>query len=178
MKVVTTDINGVFIIETSPFEDQRGFFVKTFNKDMFLGLGLETEFTESFYSLSKKDVIRGMHFHLPPKDHYKLIYVTNGSIIDVVLDLRKESATYGKHIHIELSQKNSKMIYIPVGCAHGFLSLEDNTCTVYMQTGMYSKEHDYGIHPLSFGMQWGVQSPILSERDKKFETLEEFKSPF
>ncbi len=178
MRLSTTKIEGVLIIEYSPFKDGRGAFVKTFNEDMFKDLGLETSFKESFYSISKKDVIRGMHFHLPPKDHFKLIYVTHGAIMDVALDLRKNSSTYGEYIALVLSQSNNKMIYIPPGCAHGFLSLEDDTCTVYMQTEIYSKEHDHGVHPLSFGMEWGIQNHILSERDKKFETLEEFKSPF
>ena len=178
MKVTPTTINGVLVITLAPFKDERGVFAKTFNLDQFKKLGLETNFTESFYSISKKDVIRGMHFHLPPKDHFKLIYVTSGAVLDVALDLRKDSPTYGKHFAIELSQENNTMIYIPPGCAHGFRALQDNTCTVYMQTGMYSSEHDSGIHVESFGMDWGVSNPTLSERDKNFVTLPEFITPF
>lgn len=178
MEISPTKLEGVFVIETKQFQDHRGIFVKSFHKDSFKNLNLETDFQESFYSLSKKDVIRGMHFHLPPKDHAKLIYVTHGSVMDVVLDLRKDSSTYGEHITLELSQANHKMIYIPVGCAHGFLSLEDGTCTVYLQTGMHSPEHDTGIRFDSFGVEWGIKDPILSDRDKAFKTLEEFSSPF
>lgn len=178
MKKIPTKIKGVFIIETDSFEDERGSFVKTFHIDFFKKNKLSTTFRESFYSISKKNVIRGMHFHLPPKDHSKLIYVTRGTILDVVVDLRNGSPTYGKYISVELSQKNHKMIHIPTGCAHGFLSLENDTCTVYMQSSAYSPEHDMGIKLDSFGMDWKVKKPIISKRDKDFISLKEFKSPF
>lgn len=178
MKKIPTEIDGVFIIETDSFLDERGSFIKTFHIDFFKKNKLSTTFRESFYSISHKNVIRGMHFHLPPKDHSKLIYVTHGSIMDVVVDLRKGSPTYGKYITVELSQKNHKMIHIPTGCAHGFLSLENNTCTVYMQSSAYSKEHDTGIHLDSFGIDWGVKKPILSKRDTAFVLMKDFVSPF
>lgn len=178
MKVIKTKIDGVFILETDTFEDERGIFVKTFHLDFFKKNNLGKNFKESFYSISNKNVIRGMHFHLPPKDHSKLIYVTSGAILDVVLDLRKGSPTYGKHISVELSQKNRKMIYIPTGCAHGFLSLENNTCTTYLQSSTYSQKHDTGINLNSFNMNWPVKKPITSKRDKDFESLKDFISPF
>ena len=178
MKVTPTKLDGVFIVETDSFEDERGVFIKIFHLDFFKKNNLDSDFKESFYSISKKNVIRGMHFHLPPKDHAKLVYVTSGSILDVVLDLRKKSPTYGNFIEIELSQKNRKMIYIPPGCAHGFLSLEDNSCTVYLQTDMYSPEHDSGIRLDSFGMSWGIKKPIISKRDQGFLALADFKTPF
>lgn len=178
MEITPTKLNGVFVIETDLFEDERGTFVKVFNSDFFKDNNLSVDFKESFYSISSKDVIRGMHFHLPPKEHSKLVYVTNGSILDVVLDLRKNSPTYGQYESLELSQKNHKMMYIPVGCAHGFLSLEDNTCTVYLQTTTYSRECDSGINVRSFGMSWLVKNPIISTRDQGFKPLEDFSTPF
>lgn len=178
MNFTQTEIPGVFIIETPAYEDGRGAFVKTFHKDSFNQKHLNVTFRECFYSVSKKNVIRGMHFHLPPKDHAKLIYVTHGAILDVVLDLRIGSPAYGKYITAELSQKNHKLIFIPTGCAHGFLSLREGTCTTYLQSGTYSKEHDTGIRYDSFGMDWGVGFPILSQRDQEFVALREFASPF
>lgn len=178
MNFIETEIKGVFIIETPAYEDERGSFVKIFNEDIFKNSNLNVTFKESFYSVSNLNVIRGMHFHLPPMDHFKLIYVTDGAILDVVLDLRNESPTYGKYVSLELSSENKKMIFIPNGCAHGFLSLKENTCTVYLQSGVYSKPHDTGIKFNSFNMDWGVENPIISERDKNFVAFKDFISPF
>jgi len=178
MKVIPTKLHGVFIIETDSFEDGRGVFIKTFHADVFKEYGLESTFKESFYSTSKKDVIRGMHFHLPPHDHSKLVYVTHGSLLDVVLDIRKDSPTFGEHVATELTGNNRTMVYIPTGCAHGFLSLEDDTHMIYLQTGVYSKDHDAGIHIDSFGIDWRVTNPIISIRDKEFQGFQEFPTPF
>lgn len=178
MKIIPTKLSGVFVIEPVSFQDERGSFVKTFNKDLFEKFGLETDFKESFCSVSKKDTIRGMHFHHPPKEHAKLVYVTRGSLLDVVLDLRKNSPTYGKCVTVHLTEENKSMIYISPGFAHGFLSLEDDTTTVYLQTGVYSQEHDDGIHFDSFGMEWQVKNPIVSKRDQSFRTMDTFNSPF
>lgn len=178
MKINPTKIPGMFIIETDSFTDDRGVFIKTFHEDTFKEFGIRVDFKESFYSISKKNVIRGMHFHLPPKEHAKLVYVTRGAVLDVVLDLRKESPTYGEHVSVEISDENHAMTYIPAGCAHGFLSLKDDTCMVYLQTGVYDKECDTGITHDSFGMQWPVKNPTLSKRDKEFVTFDNFESPF
>ncbi len=178
MKITETKINGVYSIEADNFHDDRGSFIKTFHKETFLQNALDTDFQESFYSISKKGVIRGMHFQIPPADHSKLIYVPSGRIIDVVLDIRKESPTYGEYVSIELSAENHNMVYIPVGCAHGFISLEDNSVTVYLQSTMRSAEHEAGILFNSFGMDWNVEKPILSKRDQVFPTLKDFNSPF
>lgn len=178
MKILPTEIEGVFIIENNIFEDERGSFVKKFHYDTFKNHNLDVDFKENFYSVSHKNVIRGMHFHLPPKDHTKVIYVTTGSVLDVVVDLRKESPTYKKHVSVELTHKNHRSIYIPVGCAHGFRTLEDNTCTVYLQTGTHSPEHDTGINYNSFGFNWEIENPIVSKKDKELLELEKFDSPF
>lgn len=178
MKKITTKIPGVYILEMNSFEDDRGSFVKKFHENTFKENDLDFDFKENFYSISHKNVIRGMHFHLPPKDHTKFIYVTSGAIQDVVVDLRKDSPTYREYVDVELSQKNHKAIYVPIGCAHGFKSLEDNTCTVYLQTGMHSPEHDTGIRYDSFGFNWDLQDPIISKKDKALVKLQDFNSPF
>ena len=119
-----------------------------------------------------------MHFQTPPYDHIKLVYVPYGSITDVVLDIRKESITYGKYLSIELSANNGKILIIPKGLAHGFKSLEDNTNVTYMQTTSYAPSNDSGIRFDSFGFDWGLDNPLTSHRDLSFPTLKEFDTPF
>lgn len=178
MKIQKTKIDGVYIIEPDFFKDDRGLFLKPFNKDIFKKNGLVCEFEENFYSMSKKDVIRGMHFQNPPNDHAKLIYVPKGAILDVVLDIRNDSPTYGQYVSEELSDQNFKIMYIPRGCAHGFLSLVDDSCTVYLQETVRVAESENGVNINSFGIEWGVKNPIVSERDRNFKNLNDFKSPF
>lgn len=158
--------------------DVRGSFTKIFNADQFEKLGLQTEYKEIYYSTSQKDVIRGMHFQIPPHDHEKLVHVVSGSIIDVVVDLRKESPDYGKCMEFSLSADNPQALYIPKGFAHGFRSLEDNTMMLYIVSTGYAPQSDAGIAYDSIGYDWGVENPVLSERDKTFPRLEEFESPF
>ena len=178
MNIVETKLDGVCIIEPKVFEDERGQFIKVFNQALFEQEGLPFTPAESYYSISKKNVIRGMHFQIPPADHIKLVYVTEGAILDVVLDLRKGSPTYGEYITLELTDQNRAMAYIPSGFAHGFLSLQDNTRVTYLQSTGYSPEHDSGIRMDSFGMKWGVSEPIWSKRDREFPLFTGFQTPF
>ena len=180
MKIERTKIEGVYIIDNFNAADERGLFVKTFNSNSFKENNLDFKIRESYYSVSKKNVIRGMHFQLPPHDHEKLVYVAVGSVIDVVVDLRKDSLTYKKHVYVELSASNKKSIYIPKGLAHGFKSLEDNTITVYNVASEYNQLSDAGIHYSSFGFDWQVKEPILSKRDIEFNNLKTFikSNPF
>lgn len=180
MKIQKTKLEGVFIIENFIAQDDRGVFVKTLNKNEFLQNELYFEIKESYYSISKKDVIRGMHFQLPPYAHEKLVYVPKGSILDVIVDLRKNSPTYKEFISIELSDENKKSVFIPKGLAHGFISKEDNTITVYNVATEYNNLADAGIKYDSFGFDWGIAESIISERDKGFSSLKEFNeiNPF
>lgn len=178
MKFKKTAISNTFIIEPLVFTDLRGSFIKNFNYNDFTKQGLSFDIKETYYSDSRKNVIRGMHFQIPPFDHEKLVYVTTGTILDVVLDIRAFSPTYGKFISIELSEHNNRCVYIGKGCAHGFLSLSDNTRVMYMQTSEHSPDHDAGIRWNSFGMDWETDSPTLSDRDRSFPTLKEYNSPF
>lgn len=178
MNLVKTDIDGLLLLEPNIFKDSRGKFIKTFTDDFFKENNLDISIKEIYYSISNKDVIRGMHFQIPPYDHIKLVYVPYGSIIDVVLDLREGSATYGKYFSIELSSNNGKVLIIPKGLAHGFKSLEDNTNVTYMQTTCYAPNNDGGVRYDSFGFGWNCKSPKISDRDKTFSSLKEFKTPF
>ena len=176
--VIDTNFNGLKVLETKHFADARGAFRKFFSRDEYCALGFAMDFCEDYYSVNKKDVIRGMHFQIPPCDHEKLVYVTSGRIIDVCLDIRKNSPTYGKFYSIELTADVAKCIYIPKGFAHGFISLEDDTCVHYLQTSCYNKECDRGIRYDSFGFDWSIENPILSERDLSHPRFEDFESPF
>lgn len=172
MNFIQTEIDGVFEIKNSKLEDCRGSFVKTFNKDIFLENGLECNFKESFYSVSKRNVLRGMHFQLPPHDHTKLVYVVDGDILDVALDIRQESKTYGSYFSTRLSSKNSKSLYMEKGFAHGFLTLSKSATVVYLTSTVYAPQCDTGIHWNSFGFDWnGVNNPIISKRDSEFNAL-------
>jgi dTDP-4-dehydrorhamnose 3,5-epimerase len=177
MTIEKTFLEGVFTIKNFFSQDNRGVFVKTFHKDIFDKNGLETQFTESYYSFSHKNVIRGMHFQQPPHDHSKLVYVTDGEILDVILDLRKDSITFGKYMTILLAQF-SNSVYIPKGCAHGFLTLSDKATVIYNVSTIYNMAADTGIKWNSFGFNWNINTPILSVRDNSFIELKNFNSPF
>lgn len=176
MNIESTELDGVFIINNFNAIDNRGLFVKSFNKTLFEKNNINFEIKESYYSLSKKSVIRGMHFQLPPHDHEKLVFVPKGEIIDVVLDLRKNSKTYKKSISVRLSSENKKSIFIPEGLAHGFKSLEDNTITVYNVAKEYHAKSDTGIDFNSFGFDWEEENPTLSDRDRGLTSLKEFSA--
>lgn len=178
MHIEQTSIPGLKLIHLKDFKDNRGSFIKVFNEDFFAENYLETNFKESYYSISGKNVIRGMHFQIPPFEHIKLVYLNQGKILDVILDIRKTSPTYGQHFSIELSTENPILIYIPIGCAHGFLSLEDKSMVTYLQTSCYNKACDKGIKYNSFGMNWEINEPILSLRDLEFLNLTETNFDF
>lgn len=177
MKLIKTDFDGLFIIENFYTEDNRGSFTKVFNSDVFEKIGIKFSPKEIYYSISDKGVIRGMHFQTPPMDHAKLVYVVNGSIIDVVLDIRKKSRSYGNFFSIQLDAHQNS-VFIPSGFAHGFRALENNTMVVYNQTSCYSKENDSGILWSSIGFEWGIKNPVVSERDKSFINFSDFMSVF
>jgi len=178
MEIINTPFEGLFVLQTNAFKDERGCFQKLFSYDIFKEHGLDTNFREFYYSVNKKNVIRGMHFQTPPADHTKVVYVSAGRIKDVVLDIRKNSLTYGEHYSVELSAEDGKYLFIPKGFAHGFLSLEDGSVCNYAQTSCYSREHDCGIDVMSIGYEWGVENPIRSGRDLTFPKLQDFDTPF
>lgn len=172
------EFSDIKIIDNFYSMDNRGGFTKIFNKDIYEMLGINMEISESFYSMSHRDVIRGMHFQLPPYAHGKLVHVIRGSVWDVIVDLRKNSSNYKKSICIELSDKKAESIYIPKGFAHGFKCLENNTIMLYNVTEGYNKDCDSGIKWNSINFDWNVQFPIVSERDNSFVELKDFDSMF
>lgn len=178
MEIIQTGFEDLLVLQTVNFQDVRGGFQKLFNFDFFKENGLDTDFKEFYYSINKKGVRRGMHFQIPPYDHTKVVYVSNGRILDVCVDLRKKSATYRKCFSIELDVSKAQYLYIPKGFAHGFLSLDDNSIVNYAQTSCYNKECDCGILQDSIDFDWGIENPIVSCRDLAFPELSEFLSPF
>ena len=178
MQIETTFIPGLKLITLKESKDNRGSFIKTFNQDFFKLNELEVVFKESYYSISAKDVIRGMHFQIPPAEHIKLVYVNQGAIKDIILDIRSQSPTYGQYLSIKIDSTNPVLIYIPVGCAHGFLSLEDNTMVTYLQSSCYNSDCDKGIRYDSFGFDWGIKDPVISVRDQNFPAFSAVKSAF
>jgi dTDP-4-dehydrorhamnose 3,5-epimerase/CDP-3, 6-dideoxy-D-glycero-D-glycero-4-hexulose-5-epimerase len=178
MQIEDTFIKDLKIIHLNKFGDERGSFIKTFNFDFYKESELMTELKESYYSISSKNVIRGMHFQLPPNEHVKIVYLNRGRILDVVLDIRKQSDTFGKFFATELDVDNPVLIYIPIGCAHGFKSLEEGSMVTYIQSSCYHPESDTGIRFDSFGMDWGCEKVIISNRDKSFMPFNRFQSPF
>jgi dTDP-4-dehydrorhamnose 3,5-epimerase len=173
MKIEETNIPGLKLVHLKELKDNRGSFIKTFNFDFFTSQNLEVDFKESYYSISSKNVIRGMHFQVPPAEHTKLVYVNQGAIKDVILDIRHNSPAYGQYFSVSINTASPVLIYIPAGCAHGFLSLEENTMVTYLQTTCYNNDFDKGIKYDSFGMDWGISNPILSNRDLEFPGFSE-----
>jgi dTDP-4-dehydrorhamnose 3,5-epimerase len=178
LELKPTHLTGCFELQPKVFDDVRGRFVKVFQTQAFAAHGLDTNFAEEYYSVSNNNVIRGMHFQLPPMDHVKVVYCVQGAVLDVVTDLRVGSPTYGQSAVIELSSAKANSIYIPKGMAHGFCSLYDNSIMVYKVSSVYSPEQDAGILWNSVGVKWPTTQAILSERDKTFTPFEKFVSPF
>ena len=180
MEVKSTPIPDLYIIQPKVFEDDRGYFFESYSKAEFTKHGIDADFVQDNQSLSQKGVLRGLHFQNPPFAQGKLVRAIKGGIFDVAVDLRKASPTYGEHFDIELTEKNKTMLWIPPGFAHGFLTLEDNTIFSYKCSNIYNKESEGSIiwndHTLS--IKWGINNPILSEKDKTGPLFKDFKSMF
>ena len=181
MNVESTELAGCFEVQCRVLRDTRGCFVKTFHSERFEALGLNTVWREQYWSASSKGVLRGMHFQVPPAAQAKLVYCVSGAVLDVILDLRLGSPTYGQHLTRELSAENGLALYIPVGLAHGFLTLSQEAVMCYSVETVYSPEHDRGVLWSGCGVDWPVDdqtAPRISERDAGFPDLETFESPF
>jgi dTDP-4-dehydrorhamnose 3,5-epimerase len=154
MTLISEPLPGVKILRPFVFEDARGNFVKPFHEDQLAAQGIRLTVREEFFSTSAAGVLRGMHFQVPPHAHQKLVYCITGRVLDVVLDLRKASPTFGQAAGFELSAANRHVVHIPVGFAHGFLALEDRSCLVYKTDAVHAPACDAGIRWDSFGFEW------------------------
>lgn len=180
MQLIDEPLAGVKILKPFVFEDERGNFVKPFHEGQLAEHGLSLNLKEEFFSTSEANVLRGMHFQLPPHQHNKLVYCLTGKVWDVVVDLRRNSATFGKAVGFELSAKNRHCVYIPIGFGHGFFSQEPNSCLIYKTDAVHAPEADAGIAWDSLGYDWplGEKAPVVSGRDLTHSRLADFKSPF
>lgn len=180
MKFIPTPIPDLFVIEPRVFGDHRGYFYESYNADAFAKAGIKADFIQDNESFSSAGVLRGLHFQAPPKAQGKLVRVQRGRVLDVAVDIRKGSPTYGKHFTIELTGENKKMLWIPPGFAHGFATLEDETVFLYKCTNTYAPEQEGSLlwSDETIGIDWGIDSPKLSEKDKIGPTFDAFESPF
>jgi dTDP-4-dehydrorhamnose 3,5-epimerase len=180
LKTTETNIPGLLVITPPIFHDERGHFFEPYNKPRFLNIGIQDEFVQDNQSMSGKGVLRGLHFQVPPYAQGKLVRVIKGSALDVAVDIRKKSETYGKYFSIILSEQNNLFFWIPEGFAHGFLSLEKDTIFSYKCTNVYNKESECSLlwNDPDIGINWEYENPILSEKDKQSSLLRDFISPF
>ena len=180
MKFLKTEIEGLYVIEPRVFEDDRGYFFEAFNEQLFVQNGIDVRFVQDNQSLSQKNVLRGLHFQCPPFAQAKLVSVIEGSVLDIAVDIRKDSPTYGKHCSVVLSSENKKMFFIPEGFAHGFLALEDNTIFSYKCSNFYNKESEDALlwNDPTINIDWGIENPILSPKDLEAKQFGSFVSPF
>ena len=174
----STEIPGCYEIQPRVLDDARGRFVKIFHRNFFADQGLEVDFAEEYYSVSRQGVIRGMHFQTPPMDHVKIVYCVQGEVFDVAVDLRLGSPSYGKATIFNLSADKGNYIFIPKGLAHGFCATSESATLVYKVSTVYSPEHDTGILWDSIGITWPTRTPLLSDRDRGLIPFSEFKSPY
>lgn len=182
MEIIDSPFNGVYLLKPRVFGDERGYFFESFNQIAFNKLigRNDIQFVQDNQSLSQIGVLRGLHFQVPPYAQGKLVRVIQGSVKDVVVDLRKSSSTYGKHFSVVLSGENHLQLYIPKGFAHGFLTLEDRTIFTYKCTDYYNKEaedHLFWKDP-TLNIEWGVDDPIVSEKDQIGKYFSQFQTPF
>ncbi|MFW5725621.1 MAG: dTDP-4-dehydrorhamnose 3,5-epimerase [Bacteroidota bacterium] len=180
MQVRETGFRNLFVIEPDIFEDKRGYFFESWNRERFKEAGLDADFLQDNQSMSAVNVIRGMHFQLPPWQQGKLVRVFSGSVLDVVVDLRKAEPTFGRHYKILLTAKQKNMLWIPPGFAHGFLTLEENTVFFYKCTQVYHRDAEAAIawNDSDLAIDWGVKDPVVSEKDKNAPAFKDFVSPF
>lgn len=182
MEIIKTNIDGPLIIEPKIFNDSRGYFFESWTQRGYDDIIGKINFVQDNESKSTRGVIRGLHFQLPPFAQSKLVRCVLGSVLDVIVDIRKGSATYGRHVSVMLSADNHRQLFVPKGFAHGFAVLSDEAIFQYKCDNYYAPQADAGISLLdrSLGIDWGIpiHEAIISEKDRNRPTLEEFDSPF
>jgi dTDP-4-dehydrorhamnose 3,5-epimerase len=181
MEVISTGFEGLYEIRPRIFEDERGWFMESFNQARYAKeLGSIARFVQDNISCSGKHSLRGLHFQAPPFAQSKLVMVTQGKALDIVVDIRPASATYGLHYKVMLDAKSKNQLYVPRGFAHGFVALEDDTHFQYKCDNIYHKDSERTIlwSDVKLGIDWGVLDPIISEKDLVGESFNEFQTPF
>jgi dTDP-4-dehydrorhamnose 3,5-epimerase len=173
-------IKGLIVVQPDVFYDPRGYFFESYNKEKFQQIGIADEFVQDNQSLSAKGILRGLHFQNPPFAQGKLLSVIKGSVLDVAVDIRKGSPTFGKYFSVILSGENKTMFWVPAGFAHGFLSLEDDTIFSYKCTQTYNKESEGSIrwNDPDINIDWGITQPLVSEKDRNAPLFKDFVTRF
>ena len=179
MNIETTPLKDVLILTPTVFKDERGYFFESYNHQKVADF-IKCEFVQDNESLSQKNVLRGLHFQIPPFAQDKLVRVIKGSVLDIAVDLRKSSPTYGQSFSIILSGENKKQLFIPAGFAHGFITLEDDTIFSYKCSNYYEKNAERTIlwNDKSLNIEWNCNQPLLSDKDLIGENFSTFESPF
>ncbi len=180
MKLVEEPMPGLKLIEPTVFEDQRGYFYESYSQQKFKDLGIDVDFIQDNQSMSQAGVVRGLHFQAPPHAQDKLIRVIKGSVLDVAVDIRKGSPTYGQAYSVEVNESNKLQLFVPKGFAHGFATLADETIFFYKCSNLYNKPSEGGVlwNDPALSIDWRVETPILSEKDHLNPKLSDFESPF
>lgn len=180
MEIIKTNLEGVLIIQPQVFEDDRGYFFEAFNAINYRKAGLPTDFVQDNESKSKKGVLRGLHFQKPPFAQGKLIRVIQGAVMDVAVDIRKNSSTYGAWTSVVLSSENKMAFWVPEGFAHGFVTLAEENIVLYKCTAPYNKESEGAIrwNDPTVNVNWNIENPLLSPKDTVSPFLKDFVSPF
>jgi dTDP-4-dehydrorhamnose 3,5-epimerase len=180
MEVIETPLKGLVVLKPKVFEDSRGYFFESYNQNAFIQAGLNLNFVQDNQSLSQKGVLRGLHFQNQPHAQGKLVRVITGAVLDIAVDIRKNSPTYGQWFGIELTASNKWMMFIPEGFAHGFETLEDNTIFSYKCTNFYNKASEGCLlwNDPNIGINWKLDNPLLSEKDLEGTLIKNFSSLF
>tara|TARA_Y100001968_G_C19144374_1_gene613020 strand:+ start:170 stop:712 length:543 start_codon:yes stop_codon:yes gene_type:complete len=180
MKIEKTPINGLLVFQPIIHSDDRGYFFESWSNEFFRDINIELDFIQDNQSFSNKGVLRGLHFQNPPFEQGKLVRVIKGKVLDVAVDIRKDSSTYGSYYSIELSEYNNTIFWIPPGFAHGFLSLEKDTIFNYKCTGLYNKQSEGSLlwNDKDLNIDWGIESPIVSEKDQQASSFSELVTQF
>jgi dTDP-4-dehydrorhamnose 3,5-epimerase len=180
MELIPTGIEGLVIIRPDVYEDGRGYFFESFQEKTFREIGIDERFVQDNESKSMKGVLRGLHFQAPPHAQGKLVRVVKGAVLDVSVDIRKESPTYGQWKAYRLDEREKVLIWVPKGFAHGFLVLEDDTIFQYKCTGYYHKPSEGSVRwdDPDLGIDWGIGNPLLSDKDRDATLFRDLKSPF
>lgn len=181
MNIIRPEIEGLLILTPRVFEDERGAFMESFNKQKFNeAVGKEVNFVQDNQSVSKKGVLRGLHFQSPPFAQGKLVRVIKGAVIDIAVDIRKNSPTYGDYVAVELTADNNEQFWIPEGFAHGFVALEEETTFLYKCTNYYAPQSEGTLlwNDPTLNIDWGISDPIISEKDAIGQEFSNFVSDF
>ncbi|MEG1498143.1 MAG: dTDP-4-dehydrorhamnose 3,5-epimerase [Bacteroidales bacterium] len=180
MEVIQTKIADLIILQPKVFMDDRGYFIETYSEKQWSNAGLKYSFVQDNESKSRKGVLRGLHFQKPPYAQGKIVRVIKGAVMDVAVDLRLDSSTYGEHVCVELTEDNKRQFFLPPGFAHGFVTLQEDTIFAYKVSVPYSPESEACIlwNDPDLHIDWKIKDPILSDKDQIGSSFADFKSPF